>query len=270
MSASSHHFFQELESLISLDGGSVMTHHSAATRQTHPERLLRALLAANPADLWVLYEASIPVARFFHAEGTPAIVCGGPATDEGLSMCGFDGQAALRHAIGVFSRAGHHHIIAPSRYHRPLREQVLREECARRGWDFDPALHTPCWNNNLDCLHQLLLTRLQSPDPPTAWVLSGLEPLIVFYSTLQQLGLSVPRDLSLICIGSDPMLDCFRPSITHYTTPPRNLAMEVARMIRNLLSMTSPQCIQKLVQTEFVQGGTVGAPPKRRKGQTSP
>jgi DNA-binding LacI/PurR family transcriptional regulator len=247
--------------LTSHDDGSFVKHHSTANHYQRPGRILRGLIAAHPADLWVLYEASKPVARFFRAAGTPAIVCGGPAQDEGLSVCGFDGTAALRHAIWVFIRAGHTRIVAPTRYMRPLREQAFCEEFQKRGLPFNRATHTPCWNDDLAQLHELLRTRLQSPDRPTAWIVSGLEALIAFFSCLAQLGLRVPDDVSLLCIGSDPMLGFFSPAIAHYATPHRTVALAMARMIRAHLQSPPPTPVRKFLQTEFVRGASVGPAP---------
>ncbi len=166
LSIATQHFLRDLAAATAPEGISFVHHSSEATHRSRPERLLKALLAEHPADLWLLYEASKPMARFFHTTGTPAIVCGGAALDEGLSFCGFDGAAALRHAIGTFSRAGHSRIVAATRYQRPLRERIFREEFAKRGLSFDLQTNMPCWNSDPDQLHDLLRTRLSAPGSP--------------------------------------------------------------------------------------------------------
>lgn len=254
-------FLRDLAAITGPQGITLSVHHSVATRRKHPARLLRTLIAEQPADLWILFEASIPVVRYFRATGTPAIVCGGAGVDEGLSLCAFDGAAALRHAIGVFSRAGHTRIVAASRYRRPLREQVFREEFEKRGLRFDPRLHMPLWSDS-DELHDLLCSRLRGPNPPTAWIVNGMEGLVVFFSTLLELGLRIPGDVSLLTLGSDPMLKCFRPAVGHYATPHRALAMAMAHMIRNLLESPPSKPVIQLLQTEYMPGGSVGPAPR--------
>jgi LacI family transcriptional regulator len=197
------------------------------------------------------------VARFFRAAEIPAIICGGAGASEGLPICAYDGTAALRHAIGVFSRAGHTKIVAASRYHRPLRERVFREEFGKRGLPFDLRQHMPLWSDP-EQLHNLLCTRLREPDPPTAWIINGMEGLIVFFSTMLELGLRIPDDVSLLTFGSDPMLGCFRPAVSHYATPHRTLAVAVARMIRSQFESQSSAPVSKLIQTVYVPGGSVG------------
>jgi LacI family transcriptional regulator len=262
LSVATQHFLRDLAAVTAPDGISFVYHDSAATGHSRPGRLLKALLAEHPADLWLIYEASIPVARFFRTAGTPAIICGGPAVDEGLSFCGFDGMPALRHAIGAFSRAGHTRIVVASRFPRPLRERGFREEFAIRGLPFDLQTNMPCWHSDPDQLHDLLHTRLSAPDRPTAWIVNGLEGLVVLFSTLLELGLRVPGDLSILTIGSDPMLRCFRPAISHYSTPHRALALAMARMIRAHLQAPPSTPVLKLLQTEFVPGGSVGPVPR--------
>ncbi len=266
MSSGTQHFLRDLAAITASDGIAFIYHPSVAMDRDRPGNLLKTLLAEHPADLWLIYEASKPVARFFRAAGVNTIICGGSAVDEGLSYCGFDGLAAARHAIGTFSRAGHTRIISASRFQRPHREQVFREEFAKRGIPFDLQTHMPCWNRDLDQLHQLLRNRLSSPDRPTAWMINGLEGLVVMFSTLLELGLRIPHDISLLTIGSDPMLGCFRPAISHYSTPHRPLAVAMARMVRSHLQSPPATPVLKLLQTEFVQGGSVGIAPLGRSG----
>lgn len=253
-------FLRELVAVTEPEGISLAVHHSAATHRKHPAKLLQTLVREQPADLWLLYEASIPVAHFFRAAEIPAIVCGGAGSAEGLPVCAYDGTAALRHAIGVFSRAKHTRIVAASRYHRPLRERVFREEFDKRGLRFEPQSHMPLWSDP-EQLHHLLCTRLRGPDPSTAWIINGMEGLIVFFSTMLELGLRIPEDVSLLTFGSDPMLGCFRPAVSHYATPHRRLAVEVARMIRSQFESQSITPVSKLLQTVYVPGGSVGPVP---------
>ena len=64
------HFLRDLAAVTAPDGITFVYHYSAATGHSRPGRLLKALLAEHPADLWLIYEASKPVARFFRTTGT--------------------------------------------------------------------------------------------------------------------------------------------------------------------------------------------------------
>ena len=254
-------FLHQLAAETATDGIVYSHHHSVGTQRQRPARWLRAMLAEDPADLWLVYEAPLPVARFFRTSGTPTIICGGPAFEEGVPYCGFDGVAALRHAIGMLSRAGHRRIIHPGRFRRPLREKTFREEFEKRGMPFDVQTHMPLWHSDIDQLRDLLSRRLDARDRPTALIINGLNALIVLYSCLMERRMTVPRDLSVLTIGSDPMMECFRPAIGYYETPYRTLARATTDMVRaHLLSPATAPAI-KLLQTNFVRGGSVGKAP---------
>jgi DNA-binding LacI/PurR family transcriptional regulator len=261
LSAPTQQFFQDLSSLVAANGVRLSYHASVASHRQKPGRLLRAVLAEHPADLWLIYEASKPMVAFFKAASIPVVVCGGPGADETVSHCAFDGVAAQRHAIGVFARAGHTRIVTATRFARPLREEVTREEFERRGWAFDPAIHMPVWNNEPERLRHLLRRRLSGPDRPTAWLINSTEGLLVFFSTLMELGLRIPDDVSVLTIGSEPVLECFRPAIGHYATPHRALARAMAGMIRTHLEALPSRPMVRLLQTEYVRGGSVGPAP---------
>ena len=258
---STQHFLRQTATETETEGIVYSHHDSVATQRQRPHRWLKAMLAEDPADLWLLYEATIPVARFFRSSGAPAIICGGPAFDEGVPYCGFDGAAALRHAIGMLVRAGHTRIILPSRHHRRIREQTFREEFGKRGIPFHASVTMPLWNSDIDQLRRLLCQRLDAPERPTAIILNGLNALIVLYSCLMERRLAVPDDLSVLSIGSDPMMGCFHPAIGYYETPYRPLARATADMIRSHLQALKSAPAVKLLQTNYVQGGSVGPAP---------
>ena len=56
-------------------------------------------------------------------------------------------------------------------------------------------------------------------------MINGLNAMIVLFSTLLELGLTVPGDLSVVVSGSDPMFEHFRPRLSHYLTSHRPLAL---------------------------------------------
>jgi len=262
LSSPTQNFLHDLSVLVAADGIRLSYHDTVAAQRAKPGRLLKAILADHPADLWLIYEATKPMVAFFKAADIPVIACGGPGADESVSHCAFDGVAAQRHAIGVFARAGHTRIVTATRYPRPLREEVTREEFTKRGLAFDPAVHMPLWNNDRDQLRRLLRRRLSAADRPTAWLINGLEGLLVFFSTLMELGLRIPDDVSLLTIGTEPILDCFRPAIGHYATRHGTLVRKLAGMIRTHLESPPSKPLIQLLQTEYVRGGSVGPAPR--------
>ena len=74
--------------------------------------------------------------------------------------------------------------------------------------------------------------------------------------------MAVPKDISVLTIGSDPMLQCFSPPISYYQTPFRQLARALASMIRLHIQAPVLEPEVRILQTEYVSGGSVGpAPP---------
>ena len=73
-----------------------------------------------------------------------------------------------------------------------------------------------------------------------------------------ELGLRIPQDVNRLTTGSEPMVGCFRPTISHDSSPHRTLALAMARMIRTHLQSPPSAQLVKLFQTEFVRGGSVG------------
>ncbi len=257
LSPGTQDLMRDLAEALSPEHAEFVYHHSSVAHLSKPEKHLQAVVDERRVDLWLLYEASLPVAHFFEISQIPAVVCGGPAFNSTLPYCAFDGMATLRHAIGVLSRAGHTRIIAPLRYDRPSRVEALRDELKKRHIDFIEEYHCPVWNNDPNTLRQLLRRLFDLSHRPTAIILNGLDALIVLYSTLLEKGLTVPNDISIIVSGSDPTFEHFSPRLNHYTTPHKKLAQVLAKMIRAILRGQAPKNRQEVLLMDYLKGESV-------------
>ena len=202
------------------------------------------------------------MASFFMKSGVPAVVCGGPVSDPAIPYVAFDGVATLRHAIGVLSRAGHTKISAPLHYLRPGRIEAFREEMASRNLPFDPDYNSPSWDGNHQQLIDILRNLLGSPDRPTAIIINGMNAVITLFSVLLELGLKIPKDISIIISGSDPLFSHFHPQLSYYSTSHKALASITAKMIREHLRNPGTPPKKELLLMEYFQGKSIGPAPE--------
>ena len=79
---------------------------------------------------------------------------------------------------------------------------------------------------------------------------------------LAQRGYVAPRDISLVCVDSDPVFDWCHPKISHIHWSAQPIVQQTVRWI-NQLSRGTNQRKAFFTHAEFVEGGTIGPLPKR-------
>lgn len=261
LSSGTQDFLRDLATRLSPDQVTLAPHYHNVYQLKKPQSRLQKIVEEHKADLWLLYEASIPIARFFKKNNIPTILCGGPVSDPELPYMAFNGIATLRHAIGVLSRAGHTRISAPIHYNRPGQIEAFQQEMESRSLPFSIEYNTPVWEHSSDQLFELLLPLLSSPDRPTAIIINGMDAVITLYSVLLKLGLSVPQDISLIISGSDPLFTHFKPQLSYYSTSHQQLANALAHMIRKHLRNPGTPPAKELLLMDYIPGKSVASPP---------
>lgn len=237
-----------------------------AFRQKLFEHRLRETLRAGPADVRVLHQAPEPVQHWFAKENIPCIVMGTPAPGVDLPGIDSDFSPAAAHALAWLRREGH----APGRIllllpklelagHRAMREGFLRaggrEERMLAHPVDDGAL--PAW------LAKELAPRLRSgAGAPTAIITGWPRFTVALLSGLAaRHGLRAPDDLSVVCLGDDPVFDMMIPTVSRYRRPAGKYVARLARMIMEVAQGMTPREKLVLLMPEQVPGGTVGPPP---------
>ena len=92
---------------------------------------------------------------------------------------------------------------------------------------------------------------------PTAIVATRSRHTLSMISWMAQHKLSVPRDLSLITITSEPWFEHLLPKPSHYFLDPSNLARTVVRHILPIAQGKTTTSTRKLITPEYIAGDTV-------------
>jgi DNA-binding LacI/PurR family transcriptional regulator len=113
------------------------------------------------------------------------------------------------------------------------------------------------------------LVRRWAEDGYTAIIVEGtdsFDALVATMRALRELGLEVPRDMSVAMTGSDPnpYLDADRPVVTGFRTPRQEMGRQALRLLVEMLSGEDlpMERRQRLLQCSLLEGTTAG-PPRR-------
>ncbi|MEU4219929.1 LacI family DNA-binding transcriptional regulator [Actinoplanes sp. NPDC026623] len=164
----------------------------------------------------------------------PAVVLGGPAEHGSIPHLWSNDEAAMSEAVRYLAALGHRRIAhvsgLPELLHTQARTKAFDRVCGSLG--LTEAVAVPCDYTAEDggrATQQLLI----GTDRPTAIVYDNDVMAVAGLAVAQKLGLSVPRDLSIIAWDDSLLCRMVHPPLTALT---RDIAAYGARAARTLMA----------------------------------
>lgn len=227
-------------------------------------RRVASQVGKTEADAWIVCSAPREITEWFASQTTPAFSLFGRRRGVRIASVGPEKSLAIAAAARRLIELGHQRIVLLCRPDRRLPvpgtpERAFLAELAAHG--ITPgAYHLPDWEDGSDGF-QSRLERLFEVTPPTALM---VDEMLLFVATQQFLArkkLSIPEDVSLVSIESDPAFEWCRPSIAQVRWAHSPVLRRVVGWVNNIARGKNDQR-ETLTHAEFIDGGTVG-PVKR-------
>jgi DNA-binding LacI/PurR family transcriptional regulator len=194
--------------------------------------------------------------------GTPFVMLGRTADNNGLSYVDIDIEAAVESAVEHLAGLGHQRVAflhedaqASAAASRGL--QAYERACVRRRW----RLHAPTCSPSVAGGETAASRLLEQAHDITALIVSGDAVAWGAKAALQDLGRSVPDDMSFVCLGKTSVSDLFRPEVTALDLRPAEQAEQAIGMLLELLDEQVPDDRQVLLEPVLVPGLTTATPP---------
>ena len=178
-----------------------------------------------------------------------------------------DHRTGVRQAVEYLVSLGHTRIalFGPSTALRTGREKVLgyRDGCEAAGIAYDPLLI--CMSrSSIDSPQAQMADMLRLPSPPTALIGLGTRILSGAMFAARRAGLVIPRDLSVVGIGTEEVFAFMDPPMTSLRFDLAKTAQAVADLMLNRLGAVKPPPPQKVsVPLDLVIGGSCVHPQPR-------
>ena len=173
-----------------------------------------------------------------------------------------DHYQGMRQAMDYLLTLGHRRIalFVSSESLRPGREKLRGYQAALQaaGVPYDPALvYTP--NSWLESSRHRMGELLQLPEPPTALIALGTQLLSGAIHVVREAGMEVPRDFSVIGIGTMETLELMYPPVTalRYNFP-RSAQAAVQLMLDRIGSEVPPPPRRVMVPWDLIMGASCG------------
>lgn len=146
-----------------------------------------------------------------------------------------------------------------------LRSSIARDAGYRRaltdaGIPIDPAL-VGSGSYRADAVRLAALEMLRRPDRPTAVFAANDISALEIVKVAAELGLDVPRDLSIVGFDDVPEASKATPALSTVRQPMQALGAEAARLLLQLMDGEVPSATHVTLPTRLVPRGTTAAPP---------
>jgi DNA-binding LacI/PurR family transcriptional regulator len=202
----------------------------------HVEQTLADLDVEHRPSFYFLASLPTVVHRWFEPRKIPALIFGSRAPDIHLpAIETTDPEATIQHAVEHLARRGHQRIT--------LLDLPTPESTGAANLYASFARASAGWSQGK--LHGMVVTSLARPTAletavdrivgrarrSTAVIVTDLELTIGLYTILAQLGLRIPRDVSVLCFYHWPILDVLRPLPTCYQFSWETVANRIVRVI---------------------------------------
>ena len=178
-------------------------------------------------------------------------------------MCIRDSDTALVKATRSLIDLGHSRIVLLlRRQHRlptpAISATAFLSTLEAHGIPTSP-FNLPDWEETAEGFQECLAA-LFKVTPPTAMFLDESHHFVAACHFLATRGLRVPRDVSLICMDSDPVIDWCIPAIARIRLEFKNVVRHILSWANNI-SQGKRDVRKHFFQGEYVPGGTVGPAP---------
>jgi len=214
------------------------------------------MVKETDAGAWILYQCPGNIQQWFHQQKIPTLIRGYPSPEVEIPFIDEDWEAAAFHAGNLLIRNRHHRIglLMPD---SKLAGLAATERGLRKAFPDSEAVITIIEKGRAENVAHALNRSLRLKNPPTAIVATRSRQTLSMISWMAQHQLSVPRDLSLVTITSEPWFEHILPKPSHYFSDPANLARSVVRHILPIARGKNTTSIQKLIIPVYIAGGTV-------------
>lgn len=216
-------FIDALRALLYAHGYRLDTHIGQRFFSARPAAALRKLVEQYPHDGWILALSTRANQLWFQEQKIPTMVAGTPHCGVDLPYLDIDMRATGRHAAGELIRRGHRRLALLIEKSDKAGDRETEEgflEALRGG--ATSAVHR---HAGTAASIKLLIRRImRDPARPTALFVANPYHYLAVASTLAEMGVRVPRDVSLLCRDDDPFLSYLVTEPARYECSPESRA----------------------------------------------
>lgn len=254
----------ELRVLLFRAGLNLEVHNGGRDYRSGSARLLDKLVSQYPAACWVLIRSGEQVQTWFARQKIPCVISGSAYPQINLPSVDVDLRAIGSHAAGRLLGLGHRHLLFmrdASTAGLNACEEGFRGVIEKTPHAAATILHH---SSNVGEVRRQFTRQMTRMPRPTGILVASSYYYLTVSGILHQLGLSVPRDVSLMCTDSDHFLPYMVPEACHYDFDHKTFARKLAQRIKGVLDGNPAVQPHARLFPSYVAGDSVARPSTKR------
>lgn len=221
---------------------------------------LRSVVHKTKADVWLVMAASREVQEWFVKQKIPVFAFFGYAQAEGVARTGPKKSPQLRDIVQRLVSLNHKRIVMliaeqSHRSHPGSMIQSYLDELKLQGLP-SGSYNLPYWSHEKGSLQNCLKALFQVT-PPTALIMDDPMLLPAVLQFLNERKLTIPGDVSLICLDGDPSFKWMDPPLYRLETDLQTSVRHAVRWV-NRVAKGKADCRKHNTKAKLIPGGTVG------------
>ena len=212
----------------------------------------------------MIFGATAAMQTWFAARGVPTILVGSAFPGVDLPSIEYDHAAIAQHAAAKLASAGHERTAILLQRTGSAADTVTSAAFAAGRRPGAPVPVVLEHDGSVLEIETRLRQFARLAHRPTALFVTKSHAIPAVLTVLPQLGIAIPRDLSVICREDDPFLGYFVPAVARYSSDASAIARKLAVMLARLAHHQSPTVMHDRLMPRFVAGQSIGPPPVPR------
>lgn len=251
--------FAELLDHLGNTGWEVMHRVENFASAVQPRKSWEKLLKLTKPDAIVALGGTPALANWLRDKGIRALFIGGDPAESGIPVVAVRISSMLHYALERLLSMGHRRILVPlcgrppafvARCHQAVAE--LSSQTKGRREDIVIAETTYARPEVIVDL----LRRQWRKSPPDALIMLDSREFIAASGFFREAGVEIPRDLSVVMLSQNPVMDWHLPAITHFEHPVKLMARTIAKWVTQGRVSYSPEAFME-VRARWVDGQSV-------------
>lgn len=224
----------ELLDLISVKGWELMHRVVDFTTARQPRKSWDEVLEIARPDAIVALGGTPVLAKWTVERQIRTLFLGGDPGDSGVPMLAVKVSTMLRHALDHLLGLGHRRILMPLCGRSPKFVAVCRKTAAEAmsGGAGRPEKIVIAETAYAGPEVTVNLLRGQwKTDPPDALILLDWREFVAASCYFKERGIEIPRDLSVVILSQNTVMDWHSPRISHFEHPAKQMARMVSKWL---------------------------------------
>ncbi|MCU0749196.1 MAG: substrate-binding domain-containing protein [Akkermansiaceae bacterium] len=222
---------------------------------------IRKKIDTTQVDAWIVGSVDRDMLEWLSERPEPVLALGGRCEGLSVACCYADLTAPMCETVDALVNAGHTRcVMIAANWRRkpkpgPTPAAFIRRMTERAG-DVSLSFHLPEWDDTPEGLERILES-LFRVTPPTAIITLDPSHCVAVLMFLGNRGLSVPRDVSVICTCPDPYLAFSSTKLSYFDWP---LDQQVKHTLKWIGEVSRGQQTRgiKVLHARLIRGGGIG------------